>query len=64
MYKRQLNTWGNVRKLTGWQRVKDRFRGIWRGIKKGKIDSFSDHSIDAYVEHTEKASKGLETLQV
>ena len=59
-----LNTWGNVRKLTGLQRVKDRFRGIWRGIKKGKIDSFSDHSIDAYVEHTEKASKGLETLQV
>ena len=28
------------------------------------IIGFSDHSIDAYVEHTEKASKGLETLQV
>ena len=59
-----LNTWGNVRKLTGWQRAKDRFRGLWRGIKEMKIDSFSDHSVDAYVEHIEKASKGMETPQV
>ena len=59
-----LNTWGNVRKINGWQRTKDRLRGYWRGLKQGKIDSFSDHAIDVYEEHIEKATKGMETLQV
>lgn len=58
-----LNTWGNIRKVHGWQRTKDRFRGMWRGIKKGKIDNFSDHSIDQYEMHIKKATKGMETLQ-
>ena len=58
-----LNTWGNVRTPKGWQRIKDRFRGMWRGIKKGKIDNFSDHNIGDYITHIEKYSKGMETPQ-
>jgi len=59
-----LNAWGNVRKPTGWQLVKDKFRGIWMGLKKGKIDSFSDHSMVEYVKHLEKYAAGKETPQV
>jgi hypothetical protein len=29
-----------------------------------KVDSFSDHSIDAYVMHIKKAAEGMETPQV
>ena len=46
-----INAYGQVRNPTGWQRVKDKLRGIWMGIKQGKVDSFSDHSIDEYIKH-------------
>ena len=59
-----LNTWGNVRTSTGWQRFKDRMRGMWRGIKQGKIDNFSDHSIGLYVEYLRNYRDGVETPQV
>ena len=59
-----LNTWGNVRKFTPWQRTKDKFRGMWRGIKKGKIDNFADHSIDWYVKHINNWTNGKENPQV
>ena len=59
-----LNTCGNVRQPKGWQRIKDRFRGMWRGIKKGKIDNFSDHSIGDYVKHIKKFVDGKETPQI
>ena len=49
-----MNAYGNVRKPTGWQRVKDRFRGMWMGIKKGKIDNFGDHSMSEYIANLEK----------
>lgn len=58
-----LNAWGNVRKPIGWQRVKDRWRGIWMGIKKGKVDSFSDHSIGEYIKHIELHARGMENMQ-
>jgi len=58
-----INAYGNVRPFTGWQRAKDRFRGIWLGIKKGKIDSFSDHAIGLYVYHCESYDKGQENPQ-
>lgn len=45
-----LNAYGKVRKVTGWQRTKDRWRGFWMGMKKGRIDNFDDHSIDRYIE--------------
>ena len=59
-----LNAWGNVRTPTGWQRAKDRWRGMWMGIKKGGIDSFSDHSMVNYIAHLEKYASGKETPQV
>jgi len=48
-----LNAYGNVRKPTGWQMFKDRLRGMWMGIKKGKIDNFGDHSMVEYIKHIE-----------
>lgn len=58
-----LNAYGNYRKPTGWQRVKDRLRGMWMGIKKGKIDNFSDHSMDEYIKHLETYVSGKENVQ-
>ena len=46
-----LNAYGKERKLTAWQRAKDRWRGMWMGIKKGKIDNFGDHSMTEYIKH-------------
>jgi len=48
-----INAYGNVRNPTGWQLFKDKWRGIWMGIKAGKIDSFSDHSMKEYIHHLE-----------
>ena len=45
-----LNAYGKVRNVTGWQRTKDRWRGFWMGMKKGRIDNFEDHSIDRYID--------------
>ena len=49
-----MNAYGQVRNPTGWQRVKDRFRGMWMGLKQGKIDNFGDHSMVNYVGNLEK----------
>ena len=51
-----INAYGQVRNPTGWQRIKDRFRGMWMGIKKGKIDNFSDHNMSDYINHIEGAN--------
>lgn len=48
-----MNAYGKVRKLTAWQLVKDKWRGIWMGLKQGKVDSFDDHSIDLYISNLE-----------
>lgn len=58
-----LNAYGNVRKATGWQRFKDKLRGLWMGIKRGQIDSFSDHSITNYINYLEMYAKGKENSQ-
>ena len=46
-----INTYGKVRKMTKRQRTKDRWRGFVHGLKEGKVDHFSDHSIARYVDH-------------
>jgi triacylglycerol lipase len=46
-----LNAYGKVRKMTGYQRFKDRYRGFIMGIKQGRIDHFSDHSIASYIQY-------------
>jgi triacylglycerol lipase len=50
-----LNANGKIRRLTKWQRIKDRWRGVIRGIREGKIDFFDDHSIVHYVAHIRSA---------
>jgi len=52
-----MNAYGNVRNATGWQRVKDRWRGMLMGLKKGKIDNFSDHSMVEYIGNLERYVK-------
>lgn len=50
-----INAYGQLRNPSGWQRIKDRFRGMWMGIKKGKIDNFGDHNMSDYIKHIEGA---------
>ena len=50
-----FNSIGELRKMSKWQRSKDRWRGLWLGIRKGQIDHFSDHSMDCYIENIQKA---------
>ena len=49
-----MNAYGKYRKLTTWQRIKDRWRGMYMGIKQGSIDNFSDHSMVNYISNLEK----------
>jgi hypothetical protein len=35
-----LNAYGEIRRLTHWQRVKDRWRGLIRGLREGNLDFF------------------------
>ena len=58
-----LNAYGNVRTPTGWQLFKDKWRGIWMGLKQGKIDSFSDHLLNDYIKHLEVYAAGKENSQ-
>ena len=58
-----MNAWGNVRKPTGWQRFKDRMRGMWMGIKAGSIDNFSDHGMNFYIANLEMYASGKENSQ-
>ena len=44
-----INYYGNVRKLTPWQRFKDQWRGRFRAWGKGQLfDGAYDHSIGEY----------------
>jgi triacylglycerol lipase len=58
-----LNAFGNVRKPTRWQRFKDKLRGLWMGIKRGQVDSFSDHSMVNYINYLEMYASGKENSQ-
>ena len=41
---RYINFYGNIRKLTTWQAIKDK----WRGYRSGILDGAKDHSITEY----------------
>ena len=58
-----MNAFGNVRKSTGWQRFKDRMRGMWMGLKQGSIDNFSDHGMNFYIANLEMYASGKENSQ-
>lgn len=53
-----MNAYGNVRQVSGYQRLKDKMRGYWMAAKKLQVDSFSDHSIDRYITNLELFAKG------
>ena len=36
-----------------WNRFSDRMKGMWGGIKQGKIDNFADHAMAEYIHHLE-----------
>lgn len=46
---------GRVRAVDGWLRVVDRLRGFLRSLRRFRIDHFSDHSIEQYIEHIHAA---------
>ena len=52
-----LNRYGQIRKLTGIFRSRDRWRGLLGGLFKWKIDLLSDHSIHLYAGHIAEAVK-------
>jgi len=43
-----INHYGKIRKMTVWQRIKDKFRGY----KSGLLDGAQDHSMTNYVNYT------------
>lgn len=45
-----INFYGNIRKLTFWQTVKDK----WRGWKSNALDGVSDHGMENYVKITRR----------
>ena len=48
---RYINTYGNIRKATPWQRFKDKCRGHLTALKSfNLIDGFADHSMGLYHE--------------
>jgi len=46
-----LDYLGHIRPLRGWQRLRDRVRGLLAGLEHFRIDYFADHSIVRYVDH-------------
>ncbi len=49
---RYINTYGNIRKATPWQRFKDGWRGRWAALKEFKfIDGVADHGMNYYYQH-------------
>ena len=58
-----FNHFGNLRNLTTWQITKDRWRGFFVSLLKGKFDPIADHSIDEYIKHLNNLANGNETPQ-
>lgn len=59
-----LNAYGKIRRLTRWQRLKDRWRGVIRGFRERRFDPFSDHSIVEYVAHIRAAVEEEEGIKL
>jgi triacylglycerol lipase len=57
-----LNAYGKIRRLTPWQRFKDRWRGTLRGLRERRFDPFADHSIIEYVKHIREAVEESEGI--
>ena len=50
-----INYYGNIRKVTWWQRFKDQLRGRWRALMKFQLfDGAFDHSMSLYSEKVKR----------
>ena len=49
MYIRHDGTIDDSGKSHMWRRFNDRMKGMWGGIKQGKVDNFSDHAMVGYI---------------
>lgn len=50
-----INFYGNIRKMTLWQIIKDKWRGRWAALKKKMpFDGAYDHSMKYYVKFTKE----------
>jgi hypothetical protein len=45
-----LNRYGRLSKITGWRRWSDRLKGFLGGLRTGRIDPLSDHSMFEYID--------------
>jgi triacylglycerol lipase len=55
-----INFYGNVRKLTPWQRFKDQMRGRWAALKKRQFfDGAYDHGMKYYMRYTEGLKESI-----
>ncbi len=59
-----LDADGRIRRHTGWQRAKDRWRGFVRGLRERRFDHFTDHSIGEYIRHIRAAVEEAERLLI
>lgn len=50
-----LDSMGKLRPMSKAQRAKDRWRGFWMGIKRGRVDHFSDHAMVDYIRYIDTA---------
>jgi triacylglycerol lipase len=48
---------GNIRRLTGVLRSRDRWRGLLKGLARWQLDPLADHSVHLYVQHILKATE-------
>jgi len=46
-----MNRYGQIRRITGLLRSRDRWRGLFMSFMKWKFDLLSDHSVRAYAKH-------------
>jgi|TARA_B110000438_G_scaffold286616_1_gene318019 triacylglycerol lipase len=53
IYIRHDGTIDDSGKSKMWRRFNDRMKGMWGGIKQGKVDNFSDHAMAEYIHHIE-----------
>ena len=47
--------YGELKRMTAWQRFKDRSRGFLYGLLRGRIDHFADHSMLDYINYLSHA---------
>jgi triacylglycerol lipase len=50
-----IDSKGRVRDVLSWRRAVDRLRGFLRGLRRFRIDRFSDHSIEQYISYLHAA---------